>query len=71
MWIAFVGGTAFEVGSYLMVVEALNTGHEQLFGPALWGLLEDCHDEPMKAGGGKALGMQLGTRRKQVDFRWV
>ena len=71
MWIAFVGGTAFEVGSYLMVVEALNTGHEQLFGPALWGLLEDWHDESKKGGESQALGMKLGIRRRQIDFRWV
>ncbi|KAI0666442.1 hypothetical protein C8Q78DRAFT_984295 [Trametes maxima] len=38
-WTAFVGGTLFEVGSYLMYVEALNAGHEELFGPALRELL--------------------------------
>lgn len=38
-WWAFVGGTLFELGSYLMLVESLNTGHGQLFGPALWGLV--------------------------------
>lgn len=38
-WWAFAGGTLFEVGSYLMFVEALNTGHDELFGPALWGLV--------------------------------
>lgn len=37
---AFVGGTLFEVGSYLMLVEALNTGHTALFGPSLESLLE-------------------------------
>ena len=36
---AFVGGTLFEIGSYLMYVESLNTGHEQLFGEELLGLL--------------------------------
>ena len=71
MWIAFVGGTAFEVGSYLMVVEALNTGHEQLFGPALWGLLEDWDDGPETDGGSKTPDIKLGMRRKQVDFRWL
>lgn len=38
-WWAFAGGTLFELGSYLMLVESLNTGHDQLFAPALWGLL--------------------------------
>ena len=76
LWIAFAGGTAFEVGSYLMVVEALNAGHEQLFGPALWGLLEDWElhgDEKLwkKNQAGKALGMKLGARRKEVEFRWL
>jgi hypothetical protein len=32
---AFIGGTIFELGSYLMFVEALNAGHDQLFGEAL------------------------------------
>ena len=27
-WTAFVGGSIFEVGSYLMVLEALNRKHE-------------------------------------------
>ncbi len=30
-WTAFVGGSLFEVGSYLMVLEALNRKHEVLF----------------------------------------
>ncbi|RDX49411.1 hypothetical protein OH76DRAFT_1403630 [Lentinus brumalis] len=38
-WSAFVGGTLFEVGSYLMYVEALNAGHEEMFAPALWELV--------------------------------
>ena len=37
---AFVGGTLFEIGSYLMLVESLNTGHGQLFGRSLESLLE-------------------------------
>ncbi|GBE84485.1 hypothetical protein SCP_0604640 [Sparassis crispa] len=56
-WCAFAGGTFFEVGSYLMVVEALNTGHEQMFGPALWGLVSgENFDSEMPA--------------KPVQFRW-
>lgn len=38
--LAFVGGTLFEIGSYLMYVESLNTGHEELFGEELLGLVE-------------------------------
>ncbi|EPS97109.1 hypothetical protein FOMPIDRAFT_1032103 [Fomitopsis schrenkii] len=70
MWIAFAGGTTFEVASYLMVVEALNAGHEQLFGPALWGLLGVRDDEPKKPQENKGLGRKFGLRRRQVDFRW-
>lgn len=68
MWIAFIGGTTFEVASYLMVVEALNAGHEQLFGPALWGLLEGRDDKRQKS---KALGTKLGLRKREVNFRWL
>lgn len=32
---AFVGGTFFNLGGYLMFVEALNTGHGDLFGPSV------------------------------------
>lgn len=30
-WLAFVGGSFFELGAYLAYVEALNAGHEQMF----------------------------------------
>jgi len=36
---AFIGGSIFEVGSYLMVVEALDRGRESNFGTALGKLL--------------------------------
>ena len=36
---AFIGGTVFELGSYLMVVEALDRGRETDFGTALGSLL--------------------------------
>lgn len=39
--LAFIGGTLFELGSYLMVVEALNRGRENDFGPSLEELLWD------------------------------
>ncbi|RSH84033.1 hypothetical protein EHS25_005278 [Saitozyma podzolica] len=37
--LAFIGGTVFEIGSYLMVVEALDRGRELNFGTALGMLL--------------------------------
>jgi len=70
-WWAFAGGTWFELGSYLMLVEALNTGHDQLFGPALWGLVSR-HPEPDERllsekeegnGGSKGTG--------NPKFRWI
>jgi hypothetical protein len=53
---AFIGGTIFELGSYLMFVEALNTGHDQLFGEAL----RDEVDRIESRGGDKP----------DVVFRW-
>ncbi|EIN04636.1 hypothetical protein PUNSTDRAFT_146307 [Punctularia strigosozonata HHB-11173 SS5] len=70
-WWAFAGGTLFEVGSYLMLVESLNTGHENLFGPALWNLIDKpAHDyalgstETLDAAGPNA---PWGPGR----FRWI
>lgn len=39
--LAFLGGTLFEVGSYLMVVEALDRGRETNFGTSLYRLLKN------------------------------
>jgi len=67
-WTAFAGGTFFEIGSYLMIVEAINAGHEQLFGPALWALVEDVE-------AGKNVNESEGTEgernEKHVKFRWM
>ncbi|KAG8718994.1 hypothetical protein FRC09_011761 [Ceratobasidium sp. 395] len=52
---AFIGGTVFEVGSYLMFVEALNTGHDELFGEALKDEVDKLESRP---------------QRKDVRFRW-
>lgn len=41
-WTAFVGGSLFEVGSYLMVLEALNRKHVVCFGDAIQGVLSQC-----------------------------
>ncbi|KZT06667.1 uncharacterized protein LAESUDRAFT_725756 [Laetiporus sulphureus 93-53] len=71
-WIAFAGGTAFELGSYLMVVEALNTGHEELFGPALWGLVEEAEDDmESKYGSERAARPKKGVRGDWRRFRWI
>lgn len=72
-WWAFVGGTMFELGSYLMVVEALNTGHEELFGPALWGSVKHPRSKdrtPSESSDGdnqEASGPSSDIRR----FRWM
>ncbi|WVQ82815.1 hypothetical protein IAT38_004947 [Cryptococcus sp. DSM 104549] len=43
---AFIGGTIFEIGSYLMVVEALDRGREINFGTALGQLLHHRRHTP-------------------------
>ncbi|KAG8680771.1 hypothetical protein FRC08_016067 [Ceratobasidium sp. 394] len=53
--LAFIGGTTFELGSYLMFVEALNAGHDQLFGDALQDQADRLESRP---------------ERKHVEFRW-
>ncbi|KAI0644029.1 hypothetical protein C8Q79DRAFT_914226 [Trametes meyenii] len=85
-WTAFVGGTLFEVGSYLMYVEALNAGHEELFGPALRGLLghanrtvsTDALPDSDSANAEKgSTGSGCGDRhgdsggRRRLKFRWI
>jgi hypothetical protein len=61
-WWAFVGGTLFEVGAYLSLVESLNTGHDALFGPAVWALVS--HDRQAQRG---AVRNSDGSPR----FRWM
>ncbi|KAI8973124.1 hypothetical protein BD414DRAFT_499200 [Trametes punicea] len=79
-WSAFVGGTLFEVGSYLMYVEALNTGHEQLFGSALRELLGHANGTASEgsapdldgSNGEKGLkGGSDGVGRPRFKFRWI
>ncbi|KAH9940296.1 hypothetical protein B0H21DRAFT_780408 [Amylocystis lapponica] len=60
-WCAFAGGTLFEAGSYLMVVEALNTGHEQLFGAALWGAAADSDMQEKRS----------SAQAQNPRFRWI
>ncbi|THH13899.1 hypothetical protein EUX98_g9670 [Antrodiella citrinella] len=64
-WWAFVGGTLFEIGSYLMLVESLNTGHDQLFGPALWGIVSRASLNPSSSD--ETLTPEKGTPK----FRWI
>ncbi|KAG9099211.1 hypothetical protein FRC07_010550, partial [Ceratobasidium sp. 392] len=52
---AFIGGTVFELGSYLMFVEALNAGQDELFGDALKDEIDKLDSRP---------------QRKDVRFRW-
>ncbi|KAI0635387.1 hypothetical protein C8Q77DRAFT_1217230 [Trametes polyzona] len=78
-WSAFVGGTLFEIGSYLMYVEALNTGHEELFGPALRELLghasrtgsEDASPDADNTHAEKALTGSGDSGRRRFKFRWI
>jgi hypothetical protein len=60
-WWAFAGGTLFEIGAYLSYVESLNTGHDELFGPAVWNLMaHPVHPRDAEKGG------PAGPR----SFRW-
>ncbi len=73
---AFVGGTLFEIGGYLMYVESLNTGHDELFGREILGLLEGksgydrSRDQQKLAGNEEDSEKALpgGGRRR---FRWM
>ncbi|KAI0777417.1 hypothetical protein BD413DRAFT_516462 [Trametes elegans] len=77
-WSAFVGGTLFEFGSYLMYVEALNAGHEELFGPAVRELLgqagssvpDDASPDADSGNAEKSKDSHGGGERR-VRFRWI
>lgn len=67
-WSAFSGGTLFEIGSYLMYVEALNAGHDDLFAFAVWELLArgsttDFATDSAEKG--------LSSEKSKVKFRWM
>ena len=71
-WWAFVGGSLFEVGSYLMLVESLNTGHDELFGLALWGLVSHKQTEVQSLDGKDSRSNgDDGGGRSMVKFRWM
>ena len=66
-WTAFAGGSLFEVGSYLMYVEALNAGHDQLFALAVRELLAHGSAADLDADAEKG----LVSEKEKVKFRWV
>ncbi len=71
-WWAFVGGTLFEIGSYLMLVEALNTGHDELFGPALWGLVtHPSHGDEKLLNGKECNSTTDADNINKSKFRWM
>lgn len=49
-----------------MYVEALNTGHDQLFGPALWGLISRTSLDSKDDYNEKESGVD-----KKHKFRWM
>ena len=67
-WSAFAGGTLFEIGSYLMYVEALNTGHDELFALAVWDLLTHGSSSDLEK-----LSAEKGLtgEKSETKFRWV
>lgn len=71
-WWAFVGGTLFEIGSYLMLVEALNTGHDELFGPALWDLVaHSSRSEESTLNGKESTSTAGPDTTVKTKFRWM
>ncbi|KXS11383.1 hypothetical protein M427DRAFT_47239 [Gonapodya prolifera JEL478] len=74
--LAFVGGSLFEVGSYLMVVEALNRGRENEIGEALERLFDDETETPEihQFTGNGSPGLHERERRNEnsglKDFVW-
>ncbi|OJT06014.1 hypothetical protein TRAPUB_3201 [Trametes pubescens] len=78
-WSAFAGGTLFEIGSYLMFVEALNTGHDELFGPAVRELVgharrtvpEEASPDSSSVDAEKGLTGGGDSGRRRVRFRWI
>ena len=79
VWLAFVGGTCFEVGAYLMYVESLpaNTGHAELY-DEFHEHLYDVREELEKSEGchkpGNLVEINRPTRKRRIDtprFRWM
>ncbi|THH16050.1 hypothetical protein EUX98_g9364 [Antrodiella citrinella] len=68
-WWAFVGGTLFELGSYLMLVESLNASHEQLFGPALWGHTHTASDSSNASSDEETVSEK--GKNPSPRFRWI
>lgn len=65
--LAFVGGTIFEVGSYLMVVEALNRGQETGFGTAVISLFQTGHKAPQGYASVDSHDSEKGFKGDQPD----
>ena len=66
-WCAFAGGTLFEIGSYLLYVEAINTGHDELFALAVWDLLAHGSSSDLESDSAEK---GLTGEKKSVKFRW-
>lgn len=55
-----------------MLVESLNTGHDELFGPALWGLVSHKQTEVQSLDGKDSRSNgDDGGGRSMVKFRWM
>ena len=69
--IAFVGGTLFELGSYLMYVESLNTGHEELFGEELLGFVEGKSPKDTRIEDVESASESDPKHAQKRKFRWM
>ncbi len=73
-WLAFVGGSLFEVGAYLGYVEALNAGQEEMFRELRWAVAVQKR-ETADGSGHESLEILVEKRKDRENdkdkFRWM
>ncbi|KAI0788994.1 hypothetical protein BC629DRAFT_471983 [Irpex lacteus] len=73
-WLAFVGGSLFEVGAYLGYVEALNAGQEEMFRELRWAVAVQKR-ETADGSGHESLENLVEKRKDRENdkdkFRWI
>lgn len=76
-WLAFVGGTCFEIGAYLAYVESLpaNTGHTELYEDFRKHLAKTTGKDPVSEvssrDGSSAEDGMANTKGRPKRFRWL
>jgi hypothetical protein len=73
-WTAFVGGSLFEVGSFFMVLEALNRKHVVCFGDAVQGILSQCthhfHNRSRDANHNGEPTSEVDAEKREQQWLW-